>query len=223
MAQTGLFISFEGIDGAGKSTHIGALAQAFQAQGRVVTLTREPGGTPLAEKLRALVLNDAMDPLTEALLIFAARRDHLLNVIEPALARGEVVLCDRFTDATFAYQGGGRGFDLEVLSILELWVQAVPALEANMVRNPALTLLFELSPEMAAERLADARVPDKFEAQPVEFFRSVVRGYAARAAASPARFAHIDAAQTRDQVWQQVWATCVQRGLLKPPTAAERA
>ena len=133
MTTTGLFISFEGIDGAGKSTHIGALAQAFQAQGRVVTLTREPGGTPLAEKLRALVLNDAMDPLTEALLIFAARRDHLLNVIEPALARGEVVLCDRFTDATFAYQGGGRGFDLEVLSILELWVQAVPALEANMV------------------------------------------------------------------------------------------
>ena len=101
MTTTGLFISFEGIDGAGKSTHIGALAQAFQAQGRVVTLTREPGGTPLAEKLRALVLNDAMDPLTEALLIFAARRDHLLNVIEPALARGEVVLCEGIETRAF--------------------------------------------------------------------------------------------------------------------------
>ena len=105
-----LFISFEGIDGAGKSTHIGGLAQAFRAQGRVVTLTREPGGTPLAEKLRALVLNDAMDAMTEALLVFAARRDHLQQCIEPALARGEVVLCDRFTDATFAYQGSGYGW-----------------------------------------------------------------------------------------------------------------
>jgi len=106
----GLFITFEGIDGAGKSTHIDALAQVFRAQGRSLTLTREPGGTPLAEKLRALVLNDPMDAMTEALLVFAARRDHLQQVIEPALARGEVVLCDRFTDATFAYQGGGRGF-----------------------------------------------------------------------------------------------------------------
>ncbi|MDP4622432.1 MAG: dTMP kinase, partial [Hydrogenophaga sp.] len=104
--MTGLFISFEGIDGAGKSTHISALVEAFEAQGRRVTLTREPGGTPLAEKLRTLVLNDAMDPLCEALLMFAARRDHLQQVIEPALARGDVVLCDRFTDATFAYQGG---------------------------------------------------------------------------------------------------------------------
>lgn len=215
MTTTGLFISFEGIDGAGKSTHIGALAQAFQAQGRVVTLTREPGGTPLAEKLRTLVLNDVMDPLTEALLIFAARRDHVLNVIEPALARGEVVLCDRFTDATFAYQGSGRGFDLEVLSVLEHWVQSAPAPGANSIRQPALTLWFEISPETAAERLADARVPDKFEAQPVEFFRRVVQGYANRAAAAPERFAHIDAAQTRDQVWQQVLGICVQRGLLQ--------
>ncbi|MBC7610837.1 MAG: dTMP kinase, partial [Polaromonas sp.] len=117
--SSGLFISFEGIDGAGKSTHISALAEAFKAAGRSVTLTREPGGTPLAEKLRAMVLNDVMDPLTEALLIFAARRDHILNVINPALVRGDVVLCDRFTDATFAYQGCGRGFDLQVLSTLE--------------------------------------------------------------------------------------------------------
>ena len=121
--MSGLFISFEGIDGAGKSTHIDGLAKAFRAQGRVVTITREPGGTPLAEKLRTLVLNDAMDPMTEALLVFAARRDHLQQCIEPALARGEVVLCDRFTDATFAYQGGGRGLDLDMLAALEQWVQ----------------------------------------------------------------------------------------------------
>ena len=125
--MSSLFLSFEGIDGAGKSTHVEALAAAFRAGGRTVTLTREPGGTPLAEKLRALALNEPMDALTEALLMFAARRDHLLQVIEPALARGEVVLCDRFTDATFAYQGGGRGFDLEVLKQLERWVQTVAA------------------------------------------------------------------------------------------------
>ena len=125
-AGQGFFITFEGIDGAGKSSHIEALALALRDQGRVVTLTREPGGTPLAEKLRALVLADAMDPLCEALLMFAARRDHLQLVIEPALARGEVVISDRFTDATFAYQGGGRGFDWSVLGMLESWVQALP-------------------------------------------------------------------------------------------------
>ena len=119
----GVFISFEGVDGAGKSTHIQGLADTFRQQGRSVTLTREPGGTPLAEKLRQLVLNDAMDPLTEALLMFAARRSHIQEVILPALAEGHVVLCDRFTDATFAYQGHGRGFDLAVLSQLEQWVQ----------------------------------------------------------------------------------------------------
>jgi dTMP kinase len=117
----GLFISFEGIDGAGKSTHIERLAQAFKAQGRAVTLSREPGGTPLAERLRQMVLNDPMDAMTEALLVFAARRDHIQGVIAPALARGEVVLCDRFTDATFAYQGSGREFDWSVLSALEGW------------------------------------------------------------------------------------------------------
>ncbi len=210
----GLFITFEGIDGAGKSTHIEGLAQAFRAQGRMVALTREPGGTPLAEKLRALILNDAMDPLTEALLIFAARRDHLQQVIEPALARGEVVICDRFTDATFAYQGGGRGFDLKVLSILEQWVQAETALEPDLILQPDLTLLFELSPELAAERLAGARVPDRFEAQPVEFFRQVAQAYADRAAASPGRFARIDAAVSKHAVWQQVTSTLARRGWL---------
>ena len=198
----GLFISFEGIDGAGKSSHIDGLAAAFRAQGRSVTVSREPGGTPLAEKLREMVLNDPMDALTESLLIFAARRDHLRNVIEPALARGEVVLCDRFTDATFAYQGAGRGFDLEVLSTLERFAQTGLAPEANLMREPDLTVWFDLAPEVAAERLAGARVPDRFESQPVEFFRRVAQGYADRAAAAPGRFARLDAAQGRHQVWQ---------------------
>lgn len=210
----GLFISFEGIDGAGKSTHIAGLAEAFAGQGRRVTLTREPGGTPLAEKLRAMVLGDAMDPLTESLLVFAARRDHLLTVIEPALARGDVVLCDRFTDATFAYQGGGRGFDLATLSTLERWVQSTPAVASGTIRQPDLTLWFDLPAETAAARLADARAPDRFEAQPVEFFRRVSAGYAGRAAAEPQRFARIEADQPRHQVWQQITSTCVRRGWL---------
>ncbi len=167
-------------------------------------MTREPGGTPLAEQLRALALNEPMDALTEALLMFAARRDHLLQVIEPALARGEVVLCDRFTDATFAYQGHGRGFDLAVLAQLERWVQRVPALGDGSLRNPDLTLWFDLKPEIAAQRLAGARLPDKFESQPVDFFRRVAAGYAARAAGDPARFARIEADQPRDAVWQAV-------------------
>jgi dTMP kinase len=207
MSRPGLFITFEGIDGAGKSTHIESLASAFRAQGRAVTQTREPGGTPLAEKLRAMVLNDAMDPLTEALLIFAARRDHVLQVIEPALARGDVVLCDRFTDATFAYQGSGRGFDLAVLVQLEQWVQQVPVLAAGQLRQPDLTLWFALAPEVAAERLAGARVPDRFEAQPVEFFRRVSDGYAQRAAAS-------------HKVWQQITSSFVRRGWLAIMVAA---
>lgn len=208
----GLFISFEGIDGAGKSTHIDGLAKVFRDQGRVVTLTREPGGTPLAEKLRAMLLGDAMDPLTESLLVFAARRDHLLTVIEPALARGEVVLCDRFTDATFAYQGGGRGFDEAVLTTLERWVQSTPAVAPDALRQPDLTFWFDLPPETAAARLADARAPDRFESQPLDFFRRVSAGYAARAAADPRRFARIQADQARHAVWQQLTATVVRRG-----------
>ena len=210
----GLFVSFEGIDGAGKSTHIAALAEAFKAQGRTVTLTREPGGTPLAEKLRAMVLNDAMDPLTETLLVFAARRDHLLTVIEPALARGEVVLCDRFTDATFAYQGGGRGFDLTTLTTLERWVQTTPALQGQSLRQPDLTVWFDIAPEVAAARLADARAPDRFEAQPVAFFRAVVEGYAAREREQPKRFARLNAEQSRESVWADLLAHVVQRGWL---------
>lgn len=219
MAQPGLFISFEGIDGAGKSTHIAGLADAFRAQGRNVTLTREPGGTPLAEKLRALVLNDAMDPLCEALLMFAARRDHLQQVIEPALARGEVVLCDRFTDATFAYQGYGRGFDLDVLRQLETWVQARPG-DTTQLRQPDLTVWFDLSPEVAAQRLASARVPDRFESQPVAFFARVAAGYGQRMAEQPARFSRIAAEQPVDAVWRSVRQALVQRGWLAPEEPA---
>ena len=223
MTKQGLFISFEGIDGAGKSTHIEGLAAAFKAQGRHVTLTREPGGTPLAEKLRDMVLHDAMDPLTEALLIFAARRDHLHNVIEPALARGDVVLCDRFTDATFAYQGSGRGFDLAVLQQLEQWVQATPngvsSASTKGLRQPDVTVWFELDPAIAAVRLAGARVPDRFEAQPVAFFQKVSDGYAARAQADAARFVRLDAAQSREAVWQQLQQNLVQRGWLSSNAA----
>jgi len=214
MAQPGLFISFEGIDGAGKSTHIAALADAFRAQGRQVTLTREPGGTPLAEKLRAMVLNDAMDPLCEALLMFAARRDHLRQVIEPALAAGNVVLCDRFTDATFAYQGGGRGFDLAVLCQLEAWVQTRPDDETQR-RQPDLTVWFDLPPEVAAQRLASARAPDRFESQPLAFFTRVAAGYAQRMAEQPARFARIAADQPVQAVWRNVREAFVQRRWLE--------
>ena len=137
MTARGRFISAEGIDGAGKTTHLDTVDAWLRQRGHPVLRTREPGGTPLAEALRELVLHQPMDPLTEALLVFAARRDHLCEVIEPALAAGTWVLCDRFTDATFAYQGGGRGFDLQVLATLETWVQ--------QGRQPDLTLWFDLS------------------------------------------------------------------------------
>lgn len=219
--QGGVFISFEGIDGAGKSTHIADLAQRFKAQGLQVTLTREPGGTPLAEKLRGLVLQDAMDPLTESLLVFAARRDHLVTVIEPALARGDVVLCDRFTDATFAYQGGGRGFDVSVLSALERWVQSTPAMAGQALRQPHLTLWFDLPPATAAARLVQARVPDRFEAQPLAFFERVAEGYAARAAADPSRFARITADQPQAAVWAQVVQAVAFRGWIEATAPGE--
>jgi dTMP kinase len=188
------------------------LVEAFEAQGRRVTLTREPGGTPLAEKLRTLVLNDAMDPLCEALLMFAARRDHLQQVIEPALARGDVVLCDRFTDATFAYQGHGRGFDLAVLSTLERWVQDT----GQGIRQPDLTLWFDLPPAVAAARLANARTPDRFESESQAFFERVAGGYAARMKADPLRFARIPADQAPEQVGQAVRAALVGRSWLPP-------
>lgn len=192
----GRFITLEGIDGAGKSSHLAAIQAWLQARGHEVLVTREPGGTALAETLRELVLHQPMDALTEALLVFAARRDHLQQRIAPALARGAWVLCDRFTDATFAYQGAGRGFDLAVLAQLEHWVQRG--------RQPDLTLWFDAPAATAAVRRAAVREPDRFEAQDEAFFDRVSAGYAARAAADRARFVRIDAAADRNAVWQQV-------------------
>ena len=190
------FITFEGIDGAGKSSHIDALAGWLRGRGLQVLVTREPGGTPLAETLRELVLHQPMDSLTEALLVFAARRDHLQNVIEPALATGQAVLCDRFTDASFAYQGGGRGFDFDTLSSLERWVQAG--------RQPDLTVWFEVPAAVAAERRRAARQPDRFETQDLAFFERVIAGYERRCQADPQRFVRVDALPARDRVWQQI-------------------
>lgn len=195
------FITFEGIDGAGKSSHIIALAAWLRARGLSVLVTREPGGTPLGEQLRELVLHQPMDSLTEALLMFAGRRDHLQSVIEPALAAGQVVLCDRFTDASFAYQGGGRGFDLDTLAQLEHWVQAG--------RQPDLTVWFEVPAAVAAERRGAARQPDRFEAQDLAFFERVIAGYERRCQADPQRFVRVDALPAREQVWQQL-ATALQ-------------
>lgn len=194
----GRFITFEGIDGAGKSTHIAAVAQRLRDAGTTLVSTREPGGTPLAETLRGLVLNTAMDAMTEVLLVFGARRDHLQQVIVPALARGDTVLCDRFTDATFAYQGAGRGLPMGLLNELETWVQGE--------LQPDLTLWFDLPADMAARRRAQARSADRFEQQDLEFFERVRSGYEARAAAAPQRFARIDAALDRDTVARQITA-----------------
>ena len=199
----GHFITFEGIDGAGKSSHIEALSAWLRGRGQQVLVTREPGGTTLAERLRELVLHEAMDALTETLLVFAARRDHLQQAIEPALAAGTTVLCDRFTDATFAYQGRGRGFDVAVLTQLERWIQ--------QGRQPDLTLWFELAPALAAERRAAARAPDRFERQDEAFFARVHAGYEERCAAEPQRFARIDAAQPRNVVGAQVVAAVQSR------------
>ena len=199
----GPFISFEGIDGAGKSSHIEALAESLRQRGQRVLVTREPGGTALAERLRELVLHQSMDALTENLLVFADRRDHLQRAIEPALESGATVLCDRFTDATFAYQGGGRGFDLAVLAQLEAWVQ--------QGRQPDLTLWFELAPKLAAERRAAARAPDRFERQDEAFFARVQGGYEQRCAAEPQRFVRIDAALPFDAVRAQVLAAAQSR------------
>jgi dTMP kinase len=199
------FVTLEGGEGAGKSTVLAALRGAFEDVGIQALYTREPGGTPLAEQLRAMVLHEPMEPLTEALLVFAARRDHLIHHILPALARGETVLCDRFTDATFAYQGGGRGFDLAVLAQLETWVQ--------QGRQPDLTLWFDLPAQQAADRRAAVRAPDRFEAQDLAFFERVRAGYEARALADPARFERIDSRLDKAGVWAQVRAALERHGL----------
>jgi dTMP kinase len=195
----GRFITLEGIDGAGKSTHLASLAGRLASGGHEVVKTREPGGTPLAERLRELLLHSPMDSLAETLLVFAARRDHLAHVIEPALARNATVLCDRFTDATFAYQGAGRGLSQDVLVHLEQWVHAG--------RQPDLTLWFDLPVTAAAQRRVAARSPDRFEQLDLAFFERVREGYLQRMAASPERFVRIDAGQSPPKVWSQIVET----------------
>lgn len=182
--HSGKFISFEGIDGAGKSTHIAYVANWLRVRGHTVITTREPGGTALGEKLRELLLHEKMHLETEALLMFAARREHLAQVIEPALARGDYVITDRFTDATFAYQGGGRKLDLRKLVALEQWVH--PHLQ------PDLTLLFDVPLEVARSRLDATRSLDKFEQEKEDFFAATRAEYLRRAAEFPKRFRVID-------------------------------
>ena len=202
--MSGRFITFEGIDGAGKSTHIEALTQRLRRGGAEVLCTREPGGTELAERLRELVLHERMDALTEVLLVFAARRDHVQTLVAPALARGATVLCDRFTDATFAYQGAGRGFDLAVLAQLEQWVHGS--------LQPELTLWLDLPAETAALRRAQARAADRFESEDLAFFERVSAGYAQRSAMAPQRFVRIDSSLARSAVWAQIDAELERRG-----------
>ncbi|MDP1536377.1 MAG: dTMP kinase [Burkholderiales bacterium] len=193
----GKFITLEGVDGAGKSTHLGWLVDHLRAQGRTVVQTREPGGTPLGEKLRELLLHETMHLETEALLMFAARREHLELVIKPAVARGDWVVCDRFTDASFAYQGGGRGLSVEKLAQLENWVQGD--------FQPDLTLLFDLPIDIAAQRMAGAaRQLDRFEQEKADFHERVRAAYLARAAQMPDRVKVIDSRQTCTQIHKQL-------------------
>jgi dTMP kinase len=189
IAARGRFISLEGVDGAGKSTHLPWLAQTLAVRGRKVVATREPGGTPLGEAVREVVLRQPMRHETEALLMFAARREHIAQVIAPALARGDWVLCDRYTDATYAYQGGGYGVAREFIGTLERLVHADC--------NPDLTLLFDLPAAVSRERLARSagtgRELDKFEREALAFFERVRGAYLERARAEPARFRVVDA------------------------------
>ncbi|HQR51070.1 MAG TPA: dTMP kinase [Methylophilaceae bacterium] len=190
--MAGKFITLEGVDGAGKSTHIPAIAALLRARGNEVLVTREPGGTPLGEKLRELLLHHPMHPETETLLMFAARREHLEQVILPALARGIDVLSDRFTDASFAYQSGGRGLGENKITQLERWVQ--------QDFQPDLTLLFDVPVSISLERLAGTRDPDRFEREQADFFERIRRAYLKRAGQFPARFRIIDSADTLENI-----------------------
>ena len=198
--HTGYFISFEGIDGAGKSTHVDAFRNLMQERypDKEVVMTREPGGTALGEQLRNLLLAAPMNLETEALLMFAARREHLAQVIEPALAAGKIVISDRFTDASFAYQGGGRGLSLDKLNTLERWVQGQP--EGSLLK-PNLTILFDLPGEVAEARRSKARAPDKFEKMDLSFFERVRQEYLRRAKEDSKRFHLVDATQTPEAIW----------------------
>ena len=192
----GKFITLEGMDGAGKSSHIAAILETLQDKGVEVVATREPGGTSLGERLRELLLHEAMHAETETLLMFAARREHIAQVIAPALARGAWVVSDRFTDASFAYQCGGRGVDQSKMEQLEHWVQ--------QGLQPDLTLLFDVPVEISVARLAAARTPDKFERESAEFFHKIREGYLSRAKAHPARFRMIDGNRPLETVRAEV-------------------
>ncbi|MYM35104.1 dTMP kinase [Duganella sp. FT94W] len=192
------FITFEGIDGAGKSTHIAFVSDYIQQRGIELVSSREPGGTPLGEKLREIVLHEKMHLETEALLVFASRREHIAQVIEPALARGAWVISDRFTDSSFAYQGGGRGMSLAKLEMLEQWVH--PALQ------PDLTFLFDVPLEVARARLDATRALDKFEQEKADFFAATRGEYLRRAAQFPQRFHVIDSTQSIAEIQLQLAA-----------------
>jgi dTMP kinase len=196
----GRFITFEGIDGAGKTTHLAwfrdRLAEKLASSGHTVVMTREPGGTPLGETLREILLHQPMDLETEALLMFGARREHLAQLIEPALARGDWVLSDRFTDATFAYQGGGRGLPRDKLEALERWVQGG--------FQPDLTVLFDIPTDTASERRGAAREPDRFESETDAFFTRTRNEYLRRAHEAPHRFAIIDSTQSIEDIRKQL-------------------
>ena len=199
----GYFISFEGIDGAGKSTHIDSFAKLLKQRypDRDVVMTREPGGTQLGEQLRTLLLDAPMNLETEALLMFAARREHIAQVIEPALKTGKIVISDRFTDASFAYQGGGRGLSLEKLNDLERWVQGRPD---GSLLQPNLTFLFDLPGSVAETRRSKVRAPDKFEKMDLDFFEKVRQEYLRRAKADPQRFYLVDATRTPEVIWSDL-------------------
>lgn len=198
MTARGRFITLEGVDGAGKSTHAAWMADALRALGYTVVATREPGGTPLGETLRGLVLSQPMTLDTETLLMFAARCEHVAQVIEPALARGDWVVCDRYTDATYAYQGGGRQLGADRVAVLEQWMQ--PSLQ------PDRTWLFDVPLELARARLADARQPDRFEREEAAFFERTRAAYHARAAAHPGRIRMVDSSRPIEQVRAQLQA-----------------
>lgn len=190
-AAPGKFISFEGIDGAGKSTHIAFVADFLKSRGKAVVSSREPGGTSVGEKLRDMLLHEKMHLETEALLMFASRREHMAQVIEPALARGEWVISDRFTDASFAYQGGGRGLDRAKMEALEQWVH--PHLQ------PALTFLFDVPLDVARARLDATRTLDKFEQEQADFFAACRNEYLRRAAQFPERIVVVDSTKSIEE------------------------
>lgn len=194
--MTAKFITLEGMDGAGKSTHIPSIIAMLKARGCEVVSTREPGGTPLGERLRELLLHEAMHAETETLLMFAARREHIANVITPALERGAYVLSDRFTDATFAYQSGAKGVLANKVEILEQWVQED--------LQPDITLLFDVPVEVSIARLASARSPDKFERESADFFTKIRNAYLERATKNPQRFRVIDASKSLEEVAKSV-------------------